>query len=251
MPFDPALPANGSKIRSGELRGQFTGLKDLIDAGPPTDVVGGVPKLVLRDLFLYKAASPSQNLVDGNPGTLQQVVHDANPGFAYSVNLGAPADITTIKIAGNGVDGSFPGDVAADIRYSDDGATWTVIGSFIMDADNGTLQPFTFPSVGAHQYWGFIVTGYEIPGHGSDASLSEMQGFDGITAVLAPEATAEVQAAAAADATAKADAAQAASSHNTNAVATLDEPFHNDPPTLADLELMRAKQNELILALRT
>ena len=37
---------------------------------------------------------------------------------------------------------------------------------------------------------------------------------------------------------------------NTNAVPTLDTPFANDPPTLADIELLRAKMNELILALR-
>ena len=35
-----------------------------------------------------------------------------------------------------------------------------------------------------------------------------------------------------------------------NAVATLDTPFTNDPPTLADIEVMRAKVNELILAAR-
>jgi len=40
------------------------------------------------------------------------------------------------------------------------------------------------------------------------------------------------------------------SSANSNAVATLDTPFTNDPPTLADLELMRGKVNELIGALR-
>ncbi|MFN0077079.1 MAG: hypothetical protein ACKVY0_11450, partial [Prosthecobacter sp.] len=39
-------------------------------------------------------------------------------------------------------------------------------------------------------------------------------------------------------------------SNLSNAVATLDTPFANDPPTLADLELMRAKMNELITALR-
>ena len=39
-------------------------------------------------------------------------------------------------------------------------------------------------------------------------------------------------------------------SSNSNAVATLDTPFTNDPPTLADLEAMRAKVNELLLALR-
>ncbi len=36
-------------------------------------------------------------------------------------------------------------------------------------------------------------------------------------------------------------------SANTNAVTTLDTPFANDPLTLADLELLRAKVNELIL----
>lgn len=39
-------------------------------------------------------------------------------------------------------------------------------------------------------------------------------------------------------------------STNTNAVATMDTPFANDPPTLADMELMRAKYNELVLAAR-
>jgi hypothetical protein len=33
-------------------------------------------------------------------------------------------------------------------------------------------------------------------------------------------------------------------------VRTLDDAFVNDPPTLADLELMRVKMNELITALR-
>jgi hypothetical protein len=39
-------------------------------------------------------------------------------------------------------------------------------------------------------------------------------------------------------------------SSNSNAVPTLDTPFVNDPPTLADMETMRAKMNELITALR-
>ena len=37
---------------------------------------------------------------------------------------------------------------------------------------------------------------------------------------------------------------------SSNPVATLDTPFVNVPPTLADMELMRAKMNELITALR-
>ena len=39
-------------------------------------------------------------------------------------------------------------------------------------------------------------------------------------------------------------------SNNSNGVGTLDAAFTNDPPTLADMEAMRAKMNELILALR-
>ena len=45
-------------------------------------------------------------------------------------------------------------------------------------------------------------------------------------------------------------AALAGTSNNSNAVATLDTPFTNDPPTLADLELLRAAHNALVLALR-
>ena len=41
----------------------------------------------------------------------------------------------------------------------------------------------------------------------------------------------------------------AGTSANTNAVATLDTAF-SDPPALADLEAIRAKLNELIMALR-
>jgi hypothetical protein len=42
----------------------------------------------------------------------------------------------------------------------------------------------------------------------------------------------------------------AGTSANANAVATLATPFTNDPPTLADMEVMRAAYNALVLALR-
>jgi hypothetical protein len=45
-------------------------------------------------------------------------------------------------------------------------------------------------------------------------------------------------------------AAIAGTSNSSNAVATLDTPFTNDPPTLADIETVRAKINELITAMR-
>jgi hypothetical protein len=39
-------------------------------------------------------------------------------------------------------------------------------------------------------------------------------------------------------------------SNNSNSVSTLDNPFTNDPPTTADLEVMRQAYNDLVLALR-
>ena len=44
--------------------------------------------------------------------------------------------------------------------------------------------------------------------------------------------------------------ALSSSSANSNAVPTLDSPFINDPPTPADMEILRGKLNELITALR-
>ena len=39
-------------------------------------------------------------------------------------------------------------------------------------------------------------------------------------------------------------------SSNSNAVTTLDTPFVNGPPTLADMETVRAAYNALVLGLR-
>ncbi len=44
------------------------------------------------------------------------------------------------------------------------------------------------------------------------------------------------------------DAAIGGTSSNTNSVGTIDTPFANDPATQADMEFMRAKFNELVLA---
>lgn len=69
------------------------------------------------------------------------------------------------------------------------------------------------------------------------------RGADGATGPQGPTgATGEVTNAAL-------ETAIAGTSANSNTVATLDVPF-SDPPTLADLEAVRAKMNELISALR-
>ncbi len=48
--------------------------------------------------------------------------------------------------------------------------------------------------------------------------------------------------------TAQLDTAIGGTSSNTNSVGTIDTPFGNDPATQADMEFMRAKFNELVLA---
>lgn len=50
--------------------------------------------------------------------------------------------------------------------------------------------------------------------------------------------------------TAQLQSAIAGTSSNSNSVTTLEAPFSNDPPTFADLEILRQKLNELILVLR-
>ena len=45
-------------------------------------------------------------------------------------------------------------------------------------------------------------------------------------------------------------AALSGTSSNSNSVPTLDTPFTNDPPTLGDMEVMRAAYNTLVLSLR-
>ncbi|HCN75837.1 MAG TPA: hypothetical protein DIT13_01420 [Verrucomicrobiales bacterium] len=62
MPFDPALPATGSALDSAVMRGQLTGLKDLIDAVPAVTgaVVDSVTPLPPGD-----SPTASVALIDG------------------------------------------------------------------------------------------------------------------------------------------------------------------------------------------
>jgi hypothetical protein len=62
MPFDPNLPANGAEIISAELRGQFSGLKELMDAIPSVTSaqVDGVTTLEPG-----QAATVAASIVDG------------------------------------------------------------------------------------------------------------------------------------------------------------------------------------------
>ena len=54
MPFDPNLPLDGTRATSAELRGQFTGLKDLIDA-----IQGGITSVLVDAVNTVPPGTPA------------------------------------------------------------------------------------------------------------------------------------------------------------------------------------------------
>jgi hypothetical protein len=68
MPFNPTLPANNSPVVSAELRNQFTGLKELIDALGPMLVPIGTVLMWERERVGTPALPP--NFVECNGQTL-------------------------------------------------------------------------------------------------------------------------------------------------------------------------------------
>ncbi len=55
MPFDPALPANGSQIKSPELRAQFNALNDLI-AGHEAQIAAQAAQIAALQVALANTA---------------------------------------------------------------------------------------------------------------------------------------------------------------------------------------------------
>jgi len=66
MAFDPTLPVTNSEVRSAELRNQFTGLKELIDAIP-------APPAETDPVF---AASEAAKLVTGDKAKIDTALQD-------------------------------------------------------------------------------------------------------------------------------------------------------------------------------
>ena len=176
-------------------------------------------------------------LIDAAPGITAAQVDVVN-----TVAAGQPANVSLGLVAGvlhvscdipQGSDGAPgpqgpPGPSVATaivdgVSTLGPGSNATVAVSF-----DGSNVHFTFglPS-GANGNDGGI--GGQGP-QGAPGEVSAQQLTDGLSATLAT--------------------ATANSSANTNAVPTLDAPFANDPPTMADLEVLRGKINEMLLALR-
>ena len=214
MPFDPSVPATNAELTSAMFREQFTGLQSLIAAVPGiTDVqVDSVTTVNPSD-----PATASASIV----GTVLHLSFSLPQGFAGMQGPpGAPGS--------NGNDGG-PGP---------QGPKGDPFANAIVDSVV-TLPAGSQATVNVMFDGSSVRFSFGIPA-GADGA-NGINGIDGVNG--ADGAPGEVT-------NAQLAAAIATTSSNTNAVQTLDTPFTNDPPTLADMELMRAKYNELVLAQR-
>jgi hypothetical protein len=237
--YDPNIPADHADLTGAMFRGQFNGLKDLIDAlqtitGAVVDGVNTVPAgdpaavdLSVVDGVLHFSFSIPQG-VDGSNGTpfAAAVVDEVN-----TLPSGEPATVES-SFDGSTVHLTFGIPAGAD---GGDGADGPPVAGVVVDGVN-TL-PAGEPATVESTFDGSTVhLTFGIPA-GADGS----SGSDGADGGEGPPGEVSL---------AQLDDAIASTSANSNAVETLDTPFANDPPTLADLEIMRAKMNELINALR-
>jgi len=83
MPFDPTLPLDASLVDAGELRSQFTGLKDLVDAGTIT-------------------AALTQNtgtLPPGSAATADVTLSAGTLTFTFGIPAGQPGEVTQAQLS--------------------------------------------------------------------------------------------------------------------------------------------------------
>ena len=266
MPYDPNYPPLNAEIESAPLRGQFNGLKDFIDAivtvtaaqidGVTTLLPGETASVGLSVIgntlhFTFgiprgDAGTQGQNGADGTNGTdgADGAVGAQGPPFAQAVVDAVttlnPGDAATVGVSFDGVNVHFsygiprgndglPGQNGSD---GGDGPPGPPFAQAVVDSVN-TLPPGTPATVGVSFDGANVHFVFSIP---EGASGGEgPQGDQGPPGEVTNAALA---------------GAISSTSSNSNAVTTLDTPFVNDPPTLADMEVMRAKMNELITALR-
>lgn len=186
------------------LRGQFEGLKVLVDAA----AAGGVTD---AQVDVVNTTEPSNPAVAG-VSLAGGVLH-----FSFTLPRGIDGMQGQPGIPGNNGSDGGPGPQGPPFAQA------------IIDSVT-TLPPGSNATVSVMFDGSNVRFNFGIP-----AGFNGTNGIDG--------APGEVT-------NAQLTSAIAGTSGNSNAVATLDTPFTNDPATSADLELMRAKYNELVLALR-
>lgn len=224
MPFDPTWPQNGQNIDADRFRGQFAGIIELIGNGsgittaqvdgtatlPPSSPANAQVSVVGNTLHFSFEIPQGQEGPMGLPGPpFAQAVVDA----VNTLEPGQPANVN-LSFDGTNVRFTF------DIPRGNDGSQGPAGPEGPM-GPQGPQGPQGDP--------------------GGPQGPQGPQGNDGSQGPQGPQGPpGEIS-------QAQLDSAISGTSANTNGVSTLDTAFANDPPTLADLELLRAKVNELIL----
>ena len=221
MPYDPTKPVNGTLVDADFLRSQMNALDDKIDAIPAGP-----------------AGPPGPQGPQGDPGPAGPPGNNGNEGpTGPQGNPGADG-----AQGPQGVQGPPGPSVAAAIV---DGV------STLNPADSATVAT-SFDGANVHFQFGIPRGAAGTDGADGAPGIQGPKGDDGEQGPTGPQGPAgDVTALQLSDGLAATLAsANAGSSANTNSVPTFDVPFTNDPPTLADLEVVRAKINEIVLALR-
>jgi len=255
MPFDPTYPPTNALIESAPLRGQFNGLKDLIDAIasvtaaqvdgvntlPPSSPANAGVSVIGNTLhFTFELPQGQEGPMGQQGPPFSQAVVDAvntvNPGDPAAV--GVSFDGTNVRFTfdiprgsdgmngSNGSDGSQgpPGNDGGQGPPGNDGAQGPPFAQAIVDSVT-TLDPGNPATVDVSFDGSNVRFTFGIP-RGSDGS----NGSDGSQGPPGEISQAQL------------DSAISGTSANTNSVSTLDSPFA-DP----DMEALRQKLNEMIL----
>ena len=133
MAFDPTLPFAHSEITSAELRNQFTGLKDLIDAVP-------APGPEADPVF---AASEAALLVPEDKAKLDAAVQTSSSANLQDLTLAGDLNVNHISISystnqtGAFIDGAL---IITDLRIGNDAHTGS---SFNSIAQGNAVAPAT------------------------------------------------------------------------------------------------------------
>ena len=200
MPYDPSIPATNAEATSAMFRGQFQGLKTLIDA------VSSVTGAVMDSVTTLPAGS-------------QATVNASVVGTELHLSFGIPEGVQ--------------GEQGMQGLTGPDGPVGPPFANAVVDAVN-TLnagEPATVDLIFDGTNVRFT---FGIP-RGSDGATGATGQNGEVTQVDLNNAL---------------QSTLAQTSGNSNGVSTLDNPFTNDPPTMADMELMRQAYNDLVLALR-
>ena len=243
MSYDPNLPVNSTKVRASELRAQFNGLKDLIDAVPtltaaqvdstktlPQGSPAAASVSVIGNTLHFTFEIPQGQDGAQGPPFAQAVVDSVttlNPWESASVGVGFDGSNVHFNFAiPRGNDGSQgpPGGSGSDGGQGPQGIQGPPFAQAVVDSVT-TLDPGQPATVQTSFDGSNVRFTFGIP-RGNDGS----NGNDG-----APGEVSQAQL----------DSAISGTSNNTNSVGTLDSGFAD-----ADMEALRQKMNELISALR-